>query len=53
MDFPVQDFAVDEFGRVYVCNQHGKPYAGPFDTLAEAEAWLESFENEDDDACDS
>lgn len=36
MPIPVQDFAVDEFGRFYICDDEGNPYSGPYDTLDEA-----------------
>lgn len=36
MAVPVQDFAVDEFGRIYICDDEGNPYSGPYETIDEA-----------------
>ena len=48
---PVRDFAVDDFGRFYICDSEGNPYSGPYDTLDEAYAALSTLEanNDEDD----
>jgi len=38
------DFAVDEFGRFYLCDEEGNLYSGPYDTLEEAEAAMADAE---------
>lgn len=48
MSTPVQDFAVDEIGRFYICDDEGNPYSGPYDTLDEAYAALVALESNDD-----
>lgn len=51
MGYPVQDFAVDEFGRFYLCDEDGSLFNGPYDTLEDAMAELERIEaSRDEDA---
>jgi len=51
MSIPVQDFAVDEFGRFYIFDDEGNPYSGPYDTLEDAYAALVALEEtKDEDA---
>ena len=33
-----------DFGRFYICDDEGKPYSGPYDTLDEAYAALVALE---------
>ncbi len=49
MPIPVQDFAVDEFGRLYICDDEGNPYSGPYDTLDEAYLALCQLEKDDEE----
>lgn len=43
------EYTLDEFGRVYLCDDDGNPYSGPYDTIEEAEAALAAVENADDE----
>lgn len=52
MTHPIDDFAVDEFGRLYLCNEKGEPFSGPYDTLDEAEAALADIEESDEERDD-
>ena len=47
MPRPVQDFIVDEFGRIWIGDDDGNPYSGPYDTLEDATAALDLLEADD------
>lgn len=41
---PVQDFAVSETGQIYICDDEGNVFSGPYDTLEDATTALDRFE---------
>ncbi|WP_256378818.1 hypothetical protein [Brucella sp. 2280] len=40
-----EDIIVDEFGRLWLADENGNPYSGPYDTLEDAQ---KALENDDD-----
>ena len=44
----VDEFAVDDFGRFYLCDDEGNPFSRPYDTLEEASAALDAVEADDE-----
>lgn len=44
-----EEIIVDEFGRLWLATEDGQPYSGPYDTIEDAEAALNS-DNEDGDS---
>lgn len=41
---PVQDFAISETGQIYICDDDGNVFSGPYDTLEAATEALDEFE---------